>query len=94
MKVSLNINTEVELNQVLGEVATKELISIVEARPDKAEILEAFSSAELAGYIVHNNLINEELIALLISDKKLSLELILGKVAIAHFEKTVNATIS
>ena len=88
------MNVEIELNKFLDEVVTKELTPIIEQRSDKAEILEAFSSSELASYIVHNNLINEDLIALLIEDKKLNLELLLGKVAMNHFQKTINATVT
>lgn len=88
MKIVLN--TEVDATEVIEKVSTIDIVPIIEKRPDKAEILEAFSADELSAYFIHNKLIDETLVAYLIEEKKLNLELILGKIAVSQFQKTMN----
>jgi len=83
MQISLNIDAD----NILKGIPTTDLISHIELRPDKFEILEAFSNTEIINYIIDNKVFDEEIISFMIDAGRLNLESILGKVANLKFQK-------
>ena len=83
MQVTMNIDTKA----VITAISTNELVSHIESRSDKFDILEAFSNNEIINYVTDNKVIDEEVISFMIDAGKISLERLLGKVANLQFQK-------
>lgn len=89
----MNIPVYINVDDILNKIKTIDIIPFITNRDDKFELLEAFSAQELFTYMIRNNIITEDILAELVENKQLNIELLIGKIAAKRLQKTINDVI-